>query len=431
MKRQREFFRELARVVLIAAVSGAFGYWLEAPGYGLAAGLLIVIAVWTAQLYRVQRWLEDPTREPPEGYGIWGLLFDNVYLLQRRSREAQGRLESALVYLQDSLASMRDAWMVIDPRGAIAWSNESARHLLGVRFPEDRGRPLLNLLRLPAFSNYFMEEDFSEPLRLPPAQDGERCLQFEVSTFGEGDRLVFVRDITEQFKLESMRRDFVGNVSHELRTPLTVIKGYIETLLDMPSYDGDRVRQPMRQMGEQVSRMESLLKDLLWLSRIESVESHRKTERVEFPLFLTKLVSELRTAYPKRTIELIIDSDGGVYGDAQELHSAVSNLVVNALKYSADDQPVTVEWRASEDHEALRVCDRGVGIEASHIPRLTERFYRVDRSRSQRTGGTGLGLAIVKHVAVSHQAELHINSVPGEGSCFTLEFPKLSAQHND
>ena len=431
MKRRREFVRELARVALIAAAGAALGYGIDAPAYGLAGGLLAVLIAWLIQLYRVQRWLEDPGNEPPEGYGIWGLLFDNIYLLQRRSREAQGRLESALVYLQDSLASMRDAWMVIDPRGAIAWSNESAEHLLGVRFPEDRGRPLLNLLRLPAFSSYFMDGDFSEPLRLPPAQDGERCLQFEVSTFGEGDRLVFVRDVTEQYKLESMRRDFVGNVSHELRTPLTVIKGYIETLLEMPSYDGETVHRPMRQMGEQVARMESLLKDLLWLSRIESVESHRKTERVDFPAFLQELIAELRTAFPNRTIDLVIESQGGVYGDAQELHSAVSNLVVNALKYSDEDEPVTVEWHSLDDNLALSVRDRGVGIEASHIPRLTERFYRVDRSRSQRTGGTGLGLAIVKHVAVSHQAELEISSEPGEGSCFTLRFPKLPPEADD
>ena len=199
----------------------------------------------------------------------------------------------------------------------------------------------------------------------------------------------------------------------------------------MPSYDGETVHRPMRQMGEQVARMESLLKDLLWLSRFESVESHRKTERVDFPAFLQELIAELRTAFPNRTIDLVIESQGGVYGDAQELHSAVSNLVVNALKYSDEDEPVTVEWHSLDDNLALSVRDRGVGIEASHIPRLTERFYRVDRSRSQRTGGTGLGLAIVKHVAVSHQAELEISSEPGEGSCFTLRFPKLPPEADD
>lgn len=423
MSATRDYFWALARVLAFITIGGLIGALLAAPVAGLSTAMAVVLMIWGVQLYRVQTWLANPDSEPPEGSGVWGLLFDNVYLLQRRSREAQGRLESALEYLQDSLASMRDAWMVIDPRGTIVWSNESAEHLLGVRFPEDRGRPILNLLRLPVFSAYFTEGDFTEPLRLPPSQDGDRCLQFEVSTFGEGDRLVFVRDITEQFKMESMRRDFVGNVSHELRTPLTVIKGYIETLIDMPDGSQTSIARPMQQMSQQVSRMEALLRDLLWLSRIESVESHRKTERVDFPVLLKQWITELRTAYPSRGIELSLESEEGVYGDPQELHSAVSNLVVNALKYSADSTSVGVRWYRHGHRLILAVNDEGVGIAAAHIPRLTERFYRVDPSRSQRTGGTGLGLAIVKHVAVSHQAELEIESEPSQGSCFRISFP--------
>ncbi len=424
MKRRLEFFRELRRVVLVVLIGGVVGFSFQQTGTGLTVALVLILLVWAVQLYRVQRWLESPESEPPQGYGIWGLLFDNIYLLQRRNREAQGRLESALEYLQDSLASMRDAWMVIDPRGGIAWANESAEHLLGVRFPEDRGRPLLNLLRLPAFSNYFMTGDFADPLRLLPTQDGDRCLQFEVSSFGEGDRLVFVRDITEQYRLETMRRDFVGNVSHELRTPLTVIKGYIDTLIDLPRYETDTVRRPMGQMRDQVARMENLLRDLLWLSRIESVESLRKTELVDFPRLLREIVSELRTGYPDREITLNIGTDEGISGDDRELQSAVSNLVINALKYSEDGTEVTVDWQVTEQGLRLSVRDRGIGIEASHIPRLTERFYRVDSSRSQRTGGTGLGLAIVKHVALSHQADLDIVSEAGQGSCFSLTFAR-------
>ena len=323
---------------------------------------------------------------------------------------------------------MRDAGVIVDERGNIAWSNQSAQQLLGISFPEDRGQPLLNLIRLPRFHEYFEREDYAEPLRLPPAQEGERCLQFEVSRFGDGDRLLFVRDVTENFRLEQMRRDFVGNVSHELRTPLTVIKGYLETLPTGSEDLDPRFARAFGQMGEQASRMENLLKDLLWLSRIESIESERKTVIVNAPQLLQEMVSELRTGWMDRDIELILESDRGIQGDQAELHSAFSNLVINALKYSANDAPVRIRYFDAGDAVVLEVEDRGVGIESIHIPRLTERFYRVEKSRSQSTGGTGLGLAIVKHVAVSHGATLSIESEPGEGSTFRLEFPASRTQ---
>jgi two-component system phosphate regulon sensor histidine kinase PhoR len=423
VRRRFEFFRELRWVLLGLALALLVGVWLGEPAAAIACASSVVLVVWGVQLHRVHRWLNDPEGDPPEGSGIWGLLFDNIYLLQRRNKEAQGRLASSLEYLQDSLASMQDAWLIIDSRGAIAWANASASHLVGVQFPADRGQPILNLVRIPAFATYFSEGDFTAPLRLPPGQEGERCLQIEVSVFGDGDRLVFVRDITEQYRLESMRQDFVGNVSHELRTPLTVIKGYIDTLLDVTPASDTAANRAMRQMSEQVVRMERLLRDLLWLSTIESVEGLRKTESVDFPGLLREIVGELRTAYSQREINLQLNATEGLMGDTRELRSAVSNLVINALKYSDDGTAVDVSWTRTARGWELGVTDQGVGIDATHIPRLTERFYRVDRSRSQRTGGTGLGLAIVKHVAVSHQAELDIRSEFGEGSTFSLIFP--------
>ncbi len=218
-----------------------------------------------------------------------------------------------------------------------------------------------------------------------------------------------------------MRRDFVGNVSHELRTPLTVIKGYIDTLSALDEFEPARLHRPLEQMNQQALRMENLLTELLWLSRIESMETRRKTETVNVPSLLQEIVAEINAAYPERDLVTQITSELGIRGERRELHSAFTNLIINAIKYSA--QEVTITWQQVNDRLCFVVTDQGPGIAPHHIPRLTERFYRVDKSRSADAGGTGLGLAIVKHVATSHEANLDIHSVSGEGSRFTLSFP--------
>jgi len=317
---------------------------------------------------------------------------------------------------------LRDAAIIIDQRGNISWVNDSAGALVGIELPGDVGRPLINLMRSPQLSDYLSAGDYQAPLRLPPTPEQDRCLQIEVTTFAGGDRLVFVKDVTEQYKLEVMRRDFVGNVSHELRTPLTVLKGYVETLQSLDQQIVAPIARPLAQMDMQVVRMEMLLKDLLWLSRIESIEHSDKTTSVDMCDLTIELVEDLRAAWPDRPIMLRHEFNGLVLGDPMELHSAVSNLVVNALKYSAPASEVVIEWVLQEGRPTLSIIDKGEGIDPVHIPRLTERFYRVDKSRSQKTGGTGLGLAIVKHVALSHNAELVIESKLGEGSRFSLVF---------
>jgi two-component system phosphate regulon sensor histidine kinase PhoR len=317
---------------------------------------------------------------------------------------------------------MRDAAIITDPWGNIAWMNDSAGSLLGISLDKDEGRPLVSKMRLPNFSDYLAVGDFKVPLRIPPSSEQKRCLQVEVSSFGGGDKLIFIKDITEQYKLEMMRRDFVGNVSHELRTPLTVLKGYVENLQSLDSDLVSKIQRPLVQMDMQVVRMEMLLKDLLWLSRIETIEGADKTLPINMTDLVAEIIEDLRAAYPERKIDTHLEHDDVILGDATELHSAVSNLVVNALKYSGHDDLVTVEWKLDSGLPTLTVRDEGEGIKPQHIPRLTERFYRVDKSRNQATGGTGLGLAIVKHVAVSHNAELLIDSVYGQGSVFSMVF---------
>ena len=268
-----------------------------------------------------------------------------------------------------------------------------------------------------------MQGEFQQPLQVPHAANPRLILQFEITTFAGGDFLLFVRDITRVVQTEQMRRDFVGNVSHELRTPLTVFKGYLDTLGASEALRGPPYAKAIVQMNAQVQRMENLLTDLLWLSRIESVRGERKTEAVDMAAMLEELREELRSSEPERLVVLELKTRASVSGDYPELRSAVSNLVINALKYSEEHEPVSVRWEREGDALCLTVADRGLGIEERHLSRITERFYRVDESRSARTGGTGLGLAIVKHVAASHRAELDIQSEPGRGSRFALRFP--------
>ena len=422
MIERQSWFREFYRVVFILLVSGLLGW---AVGYTLLAlelALLTIVGFWFYQLWRMQKWLSETDEEPPEAFGVWGLIYDRIYLLQRKNREARGRLQSALDYMQDSMASMRDGVVMVDSDGSIEWCNGAAGRLLGLQYPEDRGQLVLNLVRLPEFLAYFSEDDFSEPLNVIVGGDTELHLQFEVTRFGDGNRLLFVRDITSKVRLENMRRDFVGNVSHELRTPLTVIKGYLETMLSSVDRVDPKFQRALLQMDQQAVRMETLLKDLLWLSRIESLDKKMDTESIDMSGLLEELEDELCTNYPDR--KLVFDLERGlrVQGSYRELHSAISNLVLNAIKYSDERDEVLVRWRRVGEESLLEVQDRGIGIDSIHLPRLTERFYRVDESRSSTTGGTGLGLAIVKHVAAAHGAELRIDSQLGEGSTFTLAF---------
>ena len=409
---------------LVAALLAASAMWLLTQDWRLAlAALTVVLAgLWGWQLANVYRWFANPEQLPPvSDSGLGGILRD-VYVL--RSRDTLGTKAPARSqpYLKDSLASMRDAALIINSDGRLVWCNDAAEYLLGIKFEEEEGKPLSEVVPGKSLKRYMRDENFQKPLRVKPGPDPEFCLQFEFSRFGVNDRLVFVKDVSEQDKLEKMRRDFVGNVSHELRTPLTVIKGYIETLQSLVAETNPTLTKSLGSMDTQVGRMERLIEDLLWLSRIESVEGERKDDQIDMVRLLSDVSESLRAAWPVRDIVVEIDSAQQILGSASELRSALSNLIVNALKYS--DGPVTVTWSETVVGPALSVKDQGEGIDPKHIPRLTERFYRVDKSRSQSTGGTGLGLAIVKHVAVSHEAKLFIDSEPRKGSTFRLVFPR-------
>jgi len=410
------------KLLLLLAAAGLLGWYY---GYSLlfvAIALFGIVVFWLYQMHVAQQWLRTPGEPPPETYGIWGEILSQIYQLQKKDKATRNRLQSTVDYLEDSFASMRDGVAIVDDNGLLKWFNQPAQSMLGLR-AQDRGQTLTNLVRAPEFIDYFSRGDFGEPLEYCTSGDAGSWLRIEITRFGDGDRLLFVRDVTANVRMERVRKDFVANVSHELRTPLTVISGYLGTLLSDTSRLDPRYVKPLQQMLQQSERMESLLKDLLWLSRIESEQGTEAPTPVDMRALLSELQDELRTAYPGRKVELEMSADYRVQGDFRELYSAVSNLVLNAIKYSEEEDVVKVSWRQQDGSYYLTVMDQGPGIDPVHIPRLTERFYRVEDSRSSATGGTGLGLAIVKHVAATHGARLQIESKQGEGSAFSLVFP--------
>ena len=417
------WWRELALAGVALVLAGLLGWWLGQLWWPLLAAVAAVLGGWLYQLWRVADWLRRPGREPPEARGIWGELFDGIYQLQRREQLERDRLQTAVSYLRDSFAALKNATVLVAPDGTIEWCNEAAGPLLGLQYPRDRGQALLNLVRLPAFHSYFTGADYQQPLQLDSPATVTVVLLIEITPFGRGSRLLFARDITREQRLEGMRRDFIANVSHELRTPLTVISGYLQTLLESGHSREPALHKPLQQMYQQVVRMENLLRDLLWLARLESAPQQGQAfTRIDVAALLEDVAQAGRELSGEREIVLELHSQQPLRGDYQQLYSAVSNLLGNALKYSTG--PVRLSWRERAQELCLAVRDEGVGIARPHLPRLTERFYRVEPSRAQQSGGTGLGLAIVKHVLAAHGAHLVIDSEPGVGSTFSCVFPR-------
>lgn len=414
----------MGRIAVILAFAALLGGLYGYPMQAMIIALVAIILFWQTQMHRVQVWLNDPEQVPPDVYGIWGDLSARFYLHQRNHKKIQQRLQANLEHLQDSFSSMRDGVVMVDDQAVIEWSNEAVAPLLGLRYPEDVGQTLTNLVREPVFNEYFLAGDYSKPLEFPTIANSNLYLRIEVTYFGKGERLLFVRDVSESVRMEQIRRDFVANVSHELRTPLTVISGYLDNFEDSADSLPATLEKPVAQMRQQAQRMENLLKDLLWLSRIESEGREAKRELVDVGIIVKEIADEVGTMHPDCELVLTLEQGARVFGDYQELYSAVSNLVNNAIKYAGDAGTVAVHWFAQGDTAVLTVKDNGPGIDERHIPRLTERFYRVDSSRSTHTGGTGLGLAIVKHVAQAHDAKLTITSELGVGTTFSLTFPK-------
>lgn len=414
----------VSSLLIITVITATLGLTVDSISWGLVVGLLIWATIQIRHMEKLQRWLHDPSEpSPPESTGHWGDIFDDLARLQKRHKRRTKELKDIIVRFQQSSSALTDAVVIIDNQNNLEWWNRSADHLLGLKSVSDRGKPVMNLLRDPRFIRYYRKGNYEEPLQLSSPINNELILQYHITEFGISDRLLVARDITRLVRLEQTRQDFVANASHELRTPLTVIRGYLETFLDqdLPK----PMNRALTQMQIQATRMESLVADLLLLSRLEASQ-HIPDEN---PIHIHQVLEAIRvdalalSGDKHHTISLETEPSHDLLGQAQELHSAFSNLVFNAVRYTPENGHIAIRWWVDQEGGHVSVSDDGLGIDSIHIPRLTERFYRVDEGRSSSTGGTGLGLAIVKHALQRHGARLTIESKIGSGSTFICHFP--------
>jgi len=411
------------------ALGLTFGAIFWSPSWAIVGGLMAVFVYHAHKLQQLDTWLKSDDRfaELPDSQGVWGRVFDRMEELQLKHFKSQQELTTSILRIQKSANALREGVLTVDANGALEWWNTSARKMLGLKKKQDRGAPLLHLLREPSFFRYYHHADFSQPIYIQSPVNPEQVLEVAVTAFAKGDNLLILRDMTDSIKLENMRRDFTGNVSHELRTPLTVIQGYLESFqLHHPELDTD-VQKGHARMLAHTHRMTNLVQDLLVLSRLEESIDHSKMVQLQMPPLLTLALSqgqELSQRLDKKvTINSAIKSQNNVLGIKAEILSVLTHLVNNAVKYTPHGGRIAVTYQVTDGQLGLSVADNGIGIGAQHLPRLTERFYRVDASRSSASGGTGLGLAIVNRIIERHKGSLDIISEEGQGSCFTCTFP--------
>ncbi len=423
--------RLLALLVVMSLAGGAGAYWLgEAAGLAVAFALSLgVIAFDTLARARLLDWLRFPQRDTvPQSLGAWGEVF---YRSARQLRLWQNRVqreENKLSRFIEALQASPNGVMLIDEQGQIDWCNATAAGHFGLDPQRDMRQHAVHLIRNPEFVAYLAGRQFNEPLLMRRnGSHGSLLLSVQVIPYGEGDKLLLSRDVTQLERTEAMRRDFVANVSHEIKTPLTVIAGFVESLRTLEFSAEERARI-LDLMQQQSDRMRHLVEDLLTLAHLEGDPHQPAEELLDMPGVVARLAADARALSAGRhRIEASADVSG-LRGSSGELASAFGNLVSNAVRYTPAGGVIQIRWRVFDSGLGdavgeFSVSDTGIGIAAEHIPRLTERFYRVDRGRSRESGGTGLGLAIVKHALLRHQAEMRIVSQPGQGSTFSARFP--------
>jgi two-component system phosphate regulon sensor histidine kinase PhoR len=418
-----------AVVALLAAIAWA------AVGPAIALGVIVVgwggvIVFHLVQLDRFAQWAAASLDEPvPEGRGPWRSAFSALYRRVRMRMAYQRDLAHTIHRFQSAAEAIPDGMVVLDTANRIKWANARALALLGLDLGQDTGVPLTNLVRQPEFVRYLENADFSDAIVIDSQRDAGVTLSIQIVPFGVEEKLLIARDITRLEAVARMRRDFIANVSHELKTPLTVIAGFIETLQDL-DLDARQQERFLQLMQEQSKSMQRLVEDLLTLSALESEQNPLSDEAFAIvPLLLQVSADAKGLSQGQHAIALDIGDAATVTGSREELASAFGNLVSNAIRYTPAGGTITLGWRIEADGTGVfAVTDTGIGIGPEHLPRLTERFYRVDRSRSRATGGTGLGLAIVKHVLLRHQAELAVTSEPGKGSSFSVRLPARRVQ---
>jgi len=387
---------------------------------------LFVYVIWNLyNLNKLSKWLAKPSKQSPESVGVWDDVYYQLYNLYKRQRSSRRKLGTILSRFQKSTKALPYATIILNQFNEIEWFNPAASQMFNLHKRIDIGQRLDNLIRLPEFAKYLQQRKFKQPLTFVLHK---KNIILNITKYSEGQYLVSARDITALSHIDDMRRDFISNASHELRTPITVISGYVEFLAHKASEE-DKV--PLAKIEKQIQRMNNIISELIELVRLESSATIDYSIRVEIDTLLNDVYSEAISFDNERHhIELDIDTadltkvdDLCLYGSYDELRMAFSNLMTNAIRYTPDGGDIKLFVSANDSAISVGVQDSGVGISYEHIPRLTERFYRVDEGRSREVGGTGLGLAIVKHVLDRHSANLSIQSEVGKGSLFRCEFP--------
>lgn len=418
---------ELGRIV-VRGLAGVLVLWISGDWrLGLLAALLLYLFTQLRNLRTLRTWLNKPKQvELPATSGLWGDVFDGLSLLQRRNRKRKKRLGNILSEFHASTAALPYGGVVLGPYGEIVWFNDAAQALLSLRSPQDIGQRIANLVRHPAFTSYFGRDEYPGEVDTPsPINPGIR-LSFRIIPYGERQRLMIVRDVSEIRRMEQARRDFVANASHELRTPLTVLRGYLDVMEPESQAGGGLAnwQAPLQEMRGQVVRMEALVNDMLKLAQLESDVLQSRQDLINVPKMLDHLLKEaMALSSDRHRFELEAESDLWLFGRKGEIRSIFANLLVNAVYYTPADGTIKLRWWGDEQGAYLAVTDTGIGIAEKDLPRITERFYRVDVARSRASGGTGLGLSIVKHALEQHEARLQVESEPGAGSTFTCHFP--------
>lgn len=410
------------RVVAAVVVGGAAGWFAGHTWLGICGALVLYLGWNLWQLRELAFWLQNRSvADPPAGAGLWSDVVAQVVRLHRRKRFHKERLTRLFRELQRSTAAMPDGVVMLDSEGEIVWFNRKAGELLDLTRRVDRGLRIDNLVRHPDFVK-FLRGGQQSPVIVRFDRPIERHVACQVISYGEDRRLLMLRDVTREVRLEQMRKDFVANASHELRSPLTVVAGYLENFSGDPALS--EIAAPIAEMRRQTERMTRIIEDLLELSRFEANDAPVKGAPIDVPGMAALLRKDVlaRATHP-REVELAVESDASLIGDEAMIQSAFANLVDNAAKYTPAEGSMLIRWWVDADGGHFSVRDTGPGISAEHLPRLTERFYRVDPGRSRQTGGSGLGLAIVKHALHRHGAHLEIDSTEGRGSTFTCHFP--------
>lgn len=411
----------LAFAVAGGLIFGRLDLWLVAV---LGGYLLVQLS----SLYQLHRWLRHrKEEEPPDLGGVWGDVVALVGRAYKRKNFHKRRIQQLLREFRRLTAAMPEGVVLLSQDFEIIWFNRTAAQLLGLKRKADFGMRIENLVRQPEFARYLRTAPQATPVVISYGPADDRYLALQIIPAGD-QLLMLARDITREARLEAMRKDFVANASHELRSPLTVINGYLDQLADDAGLE-PVWRAPIEEMRRQAERMRLIVEDLLELSKLEASGKEAPLDPVDIGGMLTLLRTEvLGREFRPREVTLKLDSPARLLGSEAELHSIASNLITNAVKYTPEDGSVAIRWWVDAQGGHLAVTDTGIGIPEEHVPRLTERFYRVDRGRSRKSGGSGLGLSIVKHALQRHGGRLTIDSIEGRGSVFTCHFPPKRVQ---